>query len=76
MDQATQIKLLMFVMGLLVTWNAYLFKRTLENERRQSRHELDVAKNYTSKEDLKEMLNSMETRLEKQLSNFIKTIKG
>ena len=76
MDQDTVIKLLIFVVGLLVTWNVYLFKRTLDNERDQSRFELSVAKNYTSKEDLKEMLNSLETRLEKQLANFIKTIKG
>ncbi|AMO56556.1 hypothetical protein GZ77_03890 [Endozoicomonas montiporae] len=76
MDQDTVLKLLMYVVGFLVTWNVYLFKRTLDNERQQSKFELSVAKNYTSKEDLKEMLTSMESRLEKQLASFIKTIKG
>ena len=76
MDQATLINLLIFVVSSLVAWNVYLFARTLDNERKQSQFELEVAKSYTSKEDLKEMLNSLETRLEKQLNHFIKTIKG
>ena len=76
MDQGTLINLLIFVVGLLVTWNVFLFKRTLDINSELGEFKLEVAKEYTSKEDLKEMLNSLETRLEKQLANFIKTIKG
>ena len=76
MDQGTELNILLYVVGFLVAWNVYLFKRTLDNERQKSEFELKVAESYTSKEELKEMINRLENRQEKQLDSFLKSIRG
>ena len=66
--------LIRIAVPLIIGWNVYLFRQTQKNKDDLHEFRLHVAENYIIKEDLKEMLNSLESRLEKQLRNFLTTV--
>lgn len=65
---------LRYLWPLLLAWNVYLYRRTQANKDDLFGFRLHVAENYTSKEDLKEMLSALEERIDKRLNQFIVTI--
>ncbi|WP_067522431.1 hypothetical protein [Endozoicomonas ascidiicola] len=74
MDLALLDTLIRIAVPFLVGWNVFLFNQSQRNKDALHTFQLHVAESYTSKADLQKMLTSLEERLEKQLSNFFKTI--
>lgn len=65
---------LRYLAPFIVMWNIYLHRKISENEKEIYNFRLEVAKHYTGKEDLKEMLEALEERLEKRLDQLVKTL--
>lgn len=74
MDVALIDTLIRIAVPGMIGWNIYLFSHIQRNKDELHQFRLHVVENYINKEDLKEMLGSLEGRLEKQLKNFLTTI--